>query len=80
MGVTSFWFGMSCISTTVIIPLYIRHFTDSPLVIGLVPTILTAGSLLPQLFTANLWIARSGRSSSGPPSGSSSSAALLAGG
>jgi hypothetical protein len=45
MGVTSFWFGMSCISTTVIIPLYIRHFTDSPLVIGLVPTILTAGSL-----------------------------------
>jgi len=49
----SFWFGMSFISSTVILPLYIRHFTTSPLVIGLIPVLSTAGYLLPQLFVAN---------------------------
>ena len=49
----SFWFGMSFISYSVILPLYVSHFTDSPLLIGLIPFIGTAGHLLPQLFVAN---------------------------
>jgi MFS family permease len=49
----SFWLGMSFISAAVIIPLYVRHFTDNPLLIGMVPFIATAGFLLPQLFMAN---------------------------
>jgi MFS family permease len=49
----SFWFGMSFISTAVIFPLYVSHFTDNPLVIGLIPFIYTAGVLVPQLFMAN---------------------------
>lgn len=49
----SFWLGASFISTTVILPLYVQHFTDSPLLIGLISFIATAGVLLPQLFVAN---------------------------
>jgi MFS family permease len=49
----SFWFGMSFISSTIILPLYVSHFTNSPLLIGLIPFIATAGHLLPQLFVAN---------------------------
>jgi hypothetical protein len=49
----SFWFGMSFISSTIILPLYVSHFTDNPLLIGLIPFLYTAGPLLPQLFVAN---------------------------
>lgn len=49
----SFWFGISFISPTIILPLYISHFTDSPLWIGLIPFLMTAGFLVPQLFVAN---------------------------
>jgi len=49
----SFWFGMSFISSTVILPLFVSHFTDNPLLIGLIPFLTTAGYLLPQMFTAN---------------------------
>ncbi len=49
----SFWFGMSFISSTIILPLYVSHFTTSPLLIGLIPFLSTAGHLLPQLFVAN---------------------------
>jgi MFS family permease len=49
----SFWFGMSFISSTIILPLYVSHFTDNPLLIGLIPFIATAGYLVPQLFSAN---------------------------
>jgi MFS family permease len=49
----SFWFGMSFISSTIVLPLYVSHFTDNPLLIGLIPFLNTAGSLLPQLFFAN---------------------------
>ncbi|MBN2117348.1 MAG: MFS transporter [Anaerolineales bacterium] len=49
----SFWFGMSFISWTVILPLYVSHFTNSPLLIGLIPFLSTAGYLVPQLFVAN---------------------------
>jgi MFS family permease len=51
---TSFWFGMSFMSSTIILPLYISHFTANPLLIGLIPFLSNAGVFLPQLFTANV--------------------------
>jgi len=49
----SFWFGMSFISYTIILPLYISHFTANPILIGLIPLFATSGYLLPQILTAN---------------------------
>ncbi len=49
----SFWFGMSFISSTIILPLYVSHFTSNPLLIGLIPFLGGSGYLLPQLFVAN---------------------------
>jgi MFS family permease len=49
----SFWFGMSFISVSVILPLFVSHFTHNPLLIGLIPFLNTAGYFLPQLFMAN---------------------------
>lgn len=49
----SFWFGFSFFAPTIILPLYISHFTSNPVIIGLIPFINTAGYLLPQLFTSN---------------------------
>jgi len=49
----SFWFGISFISGTITLPLYVSHFTSNPLLIGLIPFLNTAGHLLPQLFVAN---------------------------
>lgn len=51
----SFWFGMSFISSTIILPLFVSRFTDNPLLIGLIPFLATAGTFLPQLFVAN-WV------------------------
>jgi MFS family permease len=48
-----FWFGMSFFSSTIILPLFISHFTSNPLIIGLIPFIGWAGVFLPQLFMAN---------------------------
>jgi MFS family permease len=56
----SFWFGMSFISSTVILPLFVSHFTHNPLLIGLIPFLFTSGFLLPQLFVAN-WVERAPR-------------------
>jgi len=50
----SFTFGLSFIAYTVILPLYVSHFTNNPLLIGLIPVLGTAGYLVPQLFTANV--------------------------
>ncbi|HEY9075273.1 MAG TPA: MFS transporter [Anaerolineaceae bacterium] len=49
----NFWFGMSFFSSAIILPLFVSHFTDNPLVIGLIPFIGYAGIYLPQLFVAN---------------------------
>jgi MFS family permease len=49
----TFWFGYSFIAPTIILPLYISHFTANPLLIGLLPFLNTAGFLIPQLFTSN---------------------------
>lgn len=49
----TFWFGMSFISPTVILPLFVSHFTANPLLIGLIPFLNTAGTYIPQIFVAN---------------------------
>lgn len=49
-----YMFGLSFISNTTILPLYISHFTNSPIILGLIPFITTAGFLVPQLFSSNL--------------------------
>ncbi len=49
----SFWFGMSFFSSTIILPLFVSHFTSSPLAIGLISFLGWGGIFLPQLFTAN---------------------------
>ena len=49
----SFWFGMSFISNTIILPLFVSHFTSNPILIGLIPFLATGGVLIPQLFVAN---------------------------
>lgn len=54
---TFFWFGASFVASRTILPLYVSHFTDSKLVIGLLSVITSTGWLLPQLFTAN-WVQR----------------------
>jgi MFS family permease len=51
-GVT-FWFGLSFISSTTIVPLFISKLTDSPWPIGLVAVVAQGAWFLPQLFTAN---------------------------
>lgn len=50
------FFGMSLgfASFVTIIPLFVRSFTSSAIIIGLVPAIHTVGWQLPQLFTANM--------------------------
>ncbi len=50
---TSFWFGLSFVSSSTIVPLFISKLTTSQLPIGLVAIISQAGWYLPQLFTAN---------------------------
>ena len=50
----SFWFGMSFFSSTVILPLFVSHFTGNPLTIGLISFIGWGGVLLPPLFMANV--------------------------
>lgn len=49
----AFWLGLSFISTTTILPLYVSKLTPSPLAIGLIAIIANSGWFMPQLFTAN---------------------------
>src|SRR5512136_1397339 len=49
----SFGFGMSFFSSEIILPLFVSHFTDNPLAIGLISFLGWGGVLLPQLFMAN---------------------------
>ena len=53
----SFWLGMSFISSTIILPLFVSNFTSNAFLIGLIPFLATGGYLLPQLFVAN-WVER----------------------
>lgn len=49
----SFVLGMSFFSSKIILPLFVSHFTASPLAIGLISFIGWGGIFLPQLFMAN---------------------------
>ena len=46
--------GMSFIGTTTVMPTFVRHFTDSSTVIGLINVIQTGGFLIPQLIVSNM--------------------------
>jgi MFS family permease len=48
-----FWFGLSFAAPSTIMPLYVSHLINSPLLIGLISAIAGAGWFLPQLLTAN---------------------------
>jgi MFS family permease len=54
LDVAFFMFGSSFISSSGVLLIYVTHFTQNPLLIGLIPVISTAGFLIPQLFTANI--------------------------
>jgi MFS family permease len=51
----TFWFGNSFIASSVILPLYVSHYTQNNFLIGLIAVIASAGYFLPQLFTSN-WV------------------------
>ena len=61
---TFFWFGASFFTARTILPVYVSHFTDSKLLIGLISVLSTTGWLLPQLFTVN-WVQRLPRKKTG---------------
>ena len=50
---TFFFFGMSFIAESTVIPVYVSHLTDSRMLIGLVSAVASAGWFLPQLLAAN---------------------------
>jgi MFS family permease len=52
-----FWFGLSFISASTILPLFVRKLTDSTLAVGLVAVIASGAWFLPQMFAAH-WIER----------------------
>jgi MFS family permease len=56
----SFWFGVSFISSTTIVPLFVSKLTANPLAIGMAAVIAQSSWFLPQLFTAN-WVERLAR-------------------
>lgn len=51
---TAFLFGISFLSSSTILPLFVSKLTDNPFPIGLVAVIAQASWFLPQIFTANL--------------------------
>jgi len=57
LDATFFWFGLSFIASSTVLPLYVSRFTDNSFLIGLVAFINSFGVLAPQLFTSN-WVAR----------------------
>ena len=54
IDVASFMFGASFISIGGVLMIYVTHFTQNPLLIGLISVISSGGYLLPQLFTSNM--------------------------
>ena len=53
LDTAGFWLAMSFFSSTVVLPLFVSHLTESPLAIGLISFIGWGGFLLPQVFAAN---------------------------
>src|SRR5207302_11289423 len=53
--------GMTFIGQTTVLPTFVRHFTDSSFLIGLISTIHVGGFLVPQLIVSNLIAHRTGK-------------------
>jgi MFS family permease len=53
MDVAFYMFGYSFFDASTILPVFVSHFTQNPILIGLIPFINTAGFLVPQLFSSN---------------------------
>ncbi|GAC1645618.1 MAG: hypothetical protein NVS4B8_17230 [Herpetosiphon sp.] len=49
---TAWLFGISFVSSSTILPVFLRHLSPSPVVIGLIAVLIDAGWFLPQLFLA----------------------------
>lgn len=49
-----FWFGLSFVSTTTILPLFVSKLTDSPIPIALLAVLAQSSWFLPQLFAAGI--------------------------
>jgi MFS family permease len=54
VDVASYMFGVSFVSIQGVLLIYVTHFTQNPLLIGLISVISTGGYLLPQIFTSNM--------------------------
>lgn len=55
VGDLAFWaVGSSLVSTATVLPLFISHYTDNAVLIGLIPSVQFLGWRIPQLFTGNL--------------------------
>jgi MFS family permease len=52
MDMVTWLLGMSFMSISAIMPVYVRHLTDSPLIFGLIPALTDFGWFAPQLFLA----------------------------
>ncbi len=52
MDMMTWLLGMSFMSISAIMPVYVRHLTDSPLIFGLIPALTDFGWFAPQLFLA----------------------------
>ncbi|HTP11820.1 MAG TPA: MFS transporter [Anaerolineae bacterium] len=52
MDMVSWLIGMSFMSVSAIMPVYVRHLTESPLIFGLIPALTDFGWFAPQLFFA----------------------------
>ena len=59
IAVDYFWFGvgMAIVSLSTVMPAFVRHLTDSTVLVGLVSTVMAGGWLLPQLLAAR-WVRR----------------------
>ncbi len=52
LDMVSWLLGMSFMSISAIMPVYVRHLTESPLILGLIPALTDFGWFAPQLFLA----------------------------
>jgi MFS family permease len=52
MDMVTWLLGMSFMSISAIMPVYVRHLTESPLIFGLIPALTDFGWFAPQLFLA----------------------------
>lgn len=52
LDMTTWFFGMTFMSVSAILPVYVRHLTTAPVILGLIPALTDFGWFAPQLFLA----------------------------